>query len=76
MNGDAGPQQAADREAQPKQTREQCMNFNLRGLRPKNLQRKTQEFLVEHPNATWNYYSTHINQKRCIISGILAFSDC
>ena len=39
------------------------MDYSLRGLRPRYLQRKAQEYLMEHPNATWNDFSTHIIQK-------------
>ena len=38
------------------------MDFSLRGLRPGYLQRKAQEYLMDHPNATWNDFSTHIIQ--------------
>ena len=39
------------------------MDYNLRDLRPKYLQREAQEYLMEHPNANWNDFSTHITQK-------------
>ena len=39
------------------------MDYSLRGLRPRYLQRKAQEYLMEHPNATRNDFSTHIIQK-------------
>ena len=39
------------------------MDYSLRGLGPKHLQRKAQGFLMEPPKATWNDYSAHIFQK-------------
>ena len=63
MNGIARAQQNAEREAQARQRRQRYMDYSLRGLRPRYLQRKAQEYLMEHPNATWNDFSTHINQK-------------
>ena len=39
------------------------MDYSLRGLRGRHLQRKAQEYLMEHPNATWNDFSTLIIQK-------------
>ena len=63
MNGIACAQQNAERDAQAGQRRQPYMDYNLRGLRPRYLQRKAQEHLMEHPNATWNDFSTHIIQK-------------
>ena len=63
MSDVAGAQQAAVREAQGRQRRQLYMHYSLRGLKPKYLQRKAQEYLMEHPNATWIDYSAHINQK-------------
>ena len=47
---------------QARQRRQRNMDYSLRGLRPKYLQRKAQEFLMEHPIATWNDYSAHVIQ--------------
>ena len=63
MNGIAGPQQAAERDAQVRQRRQRCIDYSLRGLRPNYLRRKTQEYLMAHPNANWNDHSAHIIQK-------------
>ena len=52
MNGIAGPQQSAERDAQARQRRQRCKDYRLRGLRPNYLQRKAQEYLMDHPNAT------------------------
>ena len=37
--------------------------LHLRGLRPRYLQSKAQEYMMEHPNATWNDFSTKIIQR-------------
>ena len=63
MNGIARAQQIAERDAQARQRRQRYMDYSLRGLRPRYLQRKAQEYLMEHPNATWNDFSTQIIQK-------------
>ena len=63
MNGIARAQQKAERDAQARQRRQRHMDYSLRGLRPRYIQRKAQEYLMEHPNATWNDFSNHIIQK-------------
>ena len=63
MNGIAGPQKAAERDAQARQRRQRCIDYSLRGLRSNHLRRKDQEYLMENPNATWNDYSAHNLQK-------------
>ena len=39
------------------------MDYSLRGLRPKYLQRKAQEQLMAYSNVTWNDFSTHTFQE-------------
>ena len=63
MNGIVCAQQKGERDAQARQRRQRYMDYSLRGLRPRYLQLKAQEYLMEHPNATWNDFSTHIIQK-------------
>ena len=63
MNGIPGAQPVAERGTQCRQRRQRYMDYSLRGLRPKYLQRKVQEYLLEHPNATFKNYSTHIIRK-------------
>ena len=63
MNGIARAQQNAERDAQARQRRQRYMYYSLRGLRPRYLQRKAQENLMEHPNATCNDFSSHIIEK-------------
>ena len=52
--------QKAERTAQARQRRQRYIDYTLKGLRPRYLQRKAQECLMEHPNATWNDFSTHL----------------
>ena len=53
----------AERQAQGRQRRQQYIDYTLRGLRPRYLQRKTQEYLMERPNATGNDFSTRTIQR-------------
>ena len=55
--------QAAERTAQARQRRQRYIDYTLKGLRPRYLQRKAQEYLMEHPNATWNDFSTQLINK-------------
>ena len=63
MAGVLAADQAAERTAQARQRRQRYIDYTLKGLRPRYLQRKAQEYLMEHPNATWNDFSTHLNNK-------------
>ena len=67
MNGIEAAQQNAERAAQVRQRRRRYMDYSLRGLRPRYLQRKAQEYLIERPNATWNNFCAHIIQKNLIL---------
>ena len=58
MEGFAEADRAAERLAQGRQRGKRYIDCTLRGLRPRYLQRKAQEYLMEHPNATWSYFST------------------
>ena len=55
--------QNAERTAQVRQRRQRFIDYTFKGLRPRYLQRKAQEILMEHPNATWNDFSTHLINK-------------
>ena len=44
--------QNAKRTGQARQRRQRYIDYTLKGLRPRYLQRKAQEYLMEHPNAT------------------------
>ena len=63
LNGVEAAQYAAERAAQGRQRRQRYIDYSLKGLRPKYLQRKAQEYLMENPNATWNDFSTRIIQR-------------
>ena len=63
MVGIALGDQNAERTAQARQRRQRYIDYTLKGLRPGYLQRKAQEYLMEHPNATWNDFSTHLINK-------------
>ena len=62
LNGVAAVDQAAELIAQRRQRRQRYIDYSLKGLRPKYLQRKAQEYLMENPNATWNDFSARIIQ--------------
>ena len=63
MIGIAAADHNAERTAQARQRRQRYIDYTLKGLRPVYLQRKVQEHLMEHPIATWNDFSTHLNNK-------------
>ena len=63
MEGIAEADRAAECQAQWRQRIQRYIDYTLRGLRPRYPQRKTQEYLMEHPNATWNDFSTRIIQR-------------
>ena len=60
MEGIAPAEHGAERTAQGRQRRQRYTHYSLKGLRPRYLQRKAQEYLMENPNATWNDFSTQI----------------
>ena len=51
------------RELPREDNEERYIDYSLKGLRPRYLQRKAQEYLMENPNATWNDFSTRIIQR-------------
>ena len=67
MEGIVEADRAAERQAQGTQRRQRYMDYSLRGLRPRYLQRKAQEYLMERPNATWNDFCAQIIQKDLIL---------
>ena len=62
LNGIDAAHHNAERNAQGRQRRQRYIDYSLKGLRPKYLQRKAQVYLMENPNATWNDFSTRIFQ--------------
>ena len=63
LNGIEAAQHNAERNAQGRQRRQRYIDYSLKGLRPRYLQRKAQEYLMENPNATWNDFSARIKQR-------------
>ena len=63
LNGIEAAQHGAERAAQGRQRRQRYIDYSVNGLRPKYLQRKAQEYLMENPNATWNDFSARIIQR-------------
>ena len=63
MEGVAPADHGAERAAQGRQRRQRYIDYSLEGLRPRCLQRKAQEYLMENPDATWNDFSTRIIQR-------------
>ena len=59
MSGVVAAEQAAECTAQARHRRQRYIDYTLKGLRPRYLHRKAQEYLMEHPNATCNDFSTH-----------------
>ena len=67
LNGIEPVHYAAEREAQGRQRRQRYIDYSLKGLRPRYLQRKAQEYLMERPNATWNDFCAQMIQKDLIL---------
>ena len=63
LNGIEAAHHAAEREAQGRQRKQRYIDYSLKGLRSRYLQRKAQEYLMKNPNATWNDFSTRIIQR-------------
>ena len=63
LNGIEAAHHNAEREAQARQRRQRYVDYSLKALRPRYLQRKAQEYLMENPNAIWNDFSTRIFQR-------------
>ena len=59
INGIPNAQQNAERATRQSGQKQRYMDYNLRGLKPKYLQLKAREQLMECPNATRNDFSTH-----------------
>ena len=55
-----------ERDNQQNQRNAKYIEFRVRGLRPTGLKRKAHEYLIEHPNATWDAFQTHITSKDVI----------
>ena len=56
----------AERDNQQNQRNALYIEFTVRGLKPTGLKRKTHEYLIEHPIATWDAFQTYITSKDVI----------
>ena len=63
LNGIEAAHLAAKRDAQGRQRKQRYVDYSLKGLRPRYLQRKAQEYLMQNPIATWNDFSSGIIQR-------------
>ena len=52
-----------ERDNQQNQRNAKYIEFTVRGLRPNGLKKKAREYLIEHPNATWDAFQTYITSK-------------
>ena len=69
MEGIAPADHGAERAAQGRQRRQRYIDYSLKVLKPRYLQRKAQEYLMKNPNATWNDFSTRIIQRDVSFQG-------
>ena len=67
MEGIAAADHGGEGAAQGRQRRQRYMDYSLKRLRPRYLQRKAQECLMERRNATWNNFCAQIIQKDLIL---------
>ena len=51
-----------------KNRNQKYIEFTVRGLKPLALKRKAHEYLIEHPDTTWNNFKTHLTNKDVIYS--------
>ena len=63
LNGVEAANHPAERAVQGRQRRQRYIDFSLKVLRPKYLQQKEQECLMENPKAAWNISSARIIQR-------------
>ena len=63
----------AEKNNEQYQRKANYIESTVRGLKPNGLKRKAHEYLIEHPNATWDAFQTHITSKDviCTISSEL-----
>ena len=67
LNGIPNAQKNAERATQKRQQKQSYIDYNLRVLKPKFLQLKAQEQLMEYPNATWDDFASHNIQEDVMI---------
>ena len=73
LNGIEATHHAAEREAQGRQRRQRYIDYSVKRLRSRNLQRKAQEYVMEQPNATWNNFCAQIIRKDLILEVFSTF---
>ena len=57
-----------ERDAQKNLRNQKKIDFTIRGLTPSGLKRKAHEYLIEHPNTTWDNFKDHVANKDLIYS--------
>ena len=67
MFGMAAVDQNAERAAQSRQRRQSYIDYTVKRLRSRYLQRKAQEYLMERSNAIWNDFCIQIIRKDLIL---------
>ena len=73
MNGIPNTQQNEERATQKRRQKQRFMDCSPRGLKPKYSQLKAEKLLMEHPNATWNDFSTNNVQEDVMLQVCLNF---
>ena len=73
MEGFAPADHGAERTAQARERRQRYIDYSMKGLRPRYLQRKAKEYLMEHQNTTWKDFCAHIIEKDLILEVSLTF---
>ena len=73
MVGIAPSDQNAEHTAQARQKRQRYIDYTLNGLRPRYFQQKAQDYLMDHPNETWNDFLTHSINKDVYYQVLLTF---
>ena len=63
FNGTKSAQQNAERHVQARQREQNFVYYSLKELRPRYLERKALDYLLENPNATWNDFSNRIKHR-------------
>ena len=64
---DAGADQN-ERDAQQSLVNQKNIDFTIKGQTPSRLRRKAHEYLIEHPNTTWDRFRDHITNKDLVYS--------
>ena len=67
MEGTAPADHGAERTALAGRRKQRHINYSMKRLRPRYLQRKAQQYVMENPNATWNDFSTRTMQRDVLI---------